>query len=113
MFDSGTDTGANPIALTLPLSDGTPCGHHRQHNGSGVYQFTGLLARRYIVRVDASNFGPARRLTASVSITGGGDPDDDLDNDDNGVDDAAPATNGIRSLPITLAYNTEITAGSR
>ncbi len=110
VFNSGTDTGANPIALTLFLSNGTTVVTTGSTNGSGVYQFTGLLPGDYIVRVDASNFGAAQTLDGKVSITGGADPDDNVDNDDNGVDDAAPATNGIRSLPITLAYNTEITA---
>ncbi len=80
-------------------------------NGSGVYQFTGLLPGDYIVRVNAANFGAAQPLNGKVSITGAVDPDNNVDNDDNGVDNAAPATTGIRSLPITLAYNTEITAG--
>ena len=111
VFNSGTDTGANPIALTLFLSDGTTQVATGSTNGSGVYQFTGLLPGDYIVRVDASNFGAAQTLNGMSSISGSTDPDDNVDNDDNGVDNAAPATNGIRSLPITLAYNTETTAG--
>lgn len=108
----GPSTRANPIALTLFLSDGTTVVTTGSTNGSGVYQFSGLLPGDYIVHVNASNFGSGQPLGGKESITGGGDPDDNVDNDDNGIDNAAPATNGIRSLPITLAYNTEITAGS-
>ena len=111
VFNSGTDVGPNAVALTLFLSDGTTVVTTGSTNGSGVYQFTGLLPGDYIVRVDASNFGAAQPLNGLVSITGAVDPDDNVDNDDNGVDNAAPATNGIRSLAITLAYNTEPAAG--
>ncbi len=112
VFNSGTDTNVNNAALTLFLSDGTTQVTTGSTNASGVYQFTGLLPGDYIVRVNASNFGAGQPLDGRVSITGSADPDDNVDNDDNGVDNAAPATNGIRSLPITLAYNTEPTAGT-
>jgi len=112
VFNVGTDTPVNNAALTLFLSDGTTQVATTTTNGSGVYQFTGLLPGDYIVRVDASNFGVGQPLDGLISIIGSTDPDNNIDNDDNGVDDAAPATNGIRSLPITLAYNTEPTAGT-
>jgi len=111
VFNSGTDTVVNNVALTLFLSDGTTQVTTTTTNASGVFQFSGLLPGDYIVRVDASNFGGGQPLAGLLSIIGSTDPDNNIDNDDNGVDDAAPATNGIRSLPITLAYNTEPTAG--
>jgi uncharacterized repeat protein (TIGR01451 family) len=77
-------------------------------NGSGEYAFEGLTPGDYSVRI--SNLP-----TGFVSSTGGGyegantpDPDDNVDNDDNG-DTVAPGV--IRSKPISLAAGSEINDG--
>jgi hypothetical protein len=70
----------------------------------GSYTFANLSAGNYIVRVDASNFAGGGALAGTHSIFGGLDPDNDTDNDDNGLGGAAGA---VSSNAISLAYNTE------
>jgi len=72
--------------------------------GGGLYSFTGLAPGNYIVRVDASNFTAGGELVSRATATGGNDPDDNADNDDNGV----AATGGIVvSQAISLAFDDE------
>src|SRR4030095_6386256 len=60
--------------------------------GGGLYSFTGLAPRDYIVAVESTNFDPGAPLYDAVSIpnapytsiAGNPDPDNNLDNDDNG-----------------------------
>ncbi|MBK9678143.1 MAG: DUF11 domain-containing protein [Saprospiraceae bacterium] len=65
---------------------------------SGGYIFSGLIAGKYLVEIAAINFNPGGPLAGYVSSTGNGatdlssgpyegapDPDDDIDNDDNGT----------------------------
>src|SRR5262249_29630680 len=58
---------------------------------NGVYSFFGLAPGNYIVAVESTNFnagGPlfdAVQNQALTSLAGGTDPDDNIDNDDNGV----------------------------
>jgi hypothetical protein len=70
----------------------------------GSYTFANLSAGNYIVRVDASNFAGGGALAGTHSIFGGLDPDNDTDNDDNGLGGAAGA---VSSNAISLAYGTE------
>ncbi len=76
--------------------------------GGGAYVFSGLAPGNYIVQVDAANFNPGGALHDGVdpafSLTGAPDPDDNIDNDDNG---ASFAGAGVVSGALTLAYNTE------
>ena len=77
--------------------------------GGGLYSFAGLAPGNYIVRVDLANFqagGALNALNLQVSSTGNADPDDNVDNDDNGS--RAPGA-AAYSQTITLAYNTEPT----
>jgi VCBS repeat-containing protein len=94
------DGGDTQIATTV-TSDG------------GLYSFTGLARGDYIVRVDQSNFDTGGVLTESgsplTSVPGNPDPDNNVDNDDNG---GAIAGNGVASQAITLGYNNEPTAGN-
>ena len=106
-FESGADFPSGIVALTLFKGDGTTVVTTGATDANGNYQFTNLLPGDYIVRVDASNFGSGKPLAGLVTILGSTDPDNNINNDDNGVDNANPATNGIRSLPITLALGTE------
>jgi len=70
----------------------------------GSYSFANLSAGNYIVRVDASNFTGGGALVGTRGVFGGLDPDNDTDNDDNGI--AGPSGSVVAS-PITLAYGTE------
>src|SRR5262249_20011116 len=117
-FDAG-DTGINGVALTLfddtnhdnvfDAGD-TQIATTTTSNG-GKYSFTGLAPGDYIVRVDASNFtaGGALTIFKNASPIVAADPDGNVDNDN----DAQPLSGGIVvTKAITLAYNTEPTAGT-
>jgi len=84
----------------------------------GRYLFTGLEPGNYFVRIPSTEFQTGGDLfqyfSTTDQTTGGHDPDDNLNEDaasfsENGVDNADPAANGINSIPITLAYNSEPT----
>src|SRR5262245_60229342 len=75
--------------------------------GGGNYSFTGLAPGHYIVQVDASNFSGGGALVATqLSSPGSPDPDNNVDNDDNGAGTPGQA---VSSNAITLDYNTEPT----
>jgi Ca2+-binding RTX toxin-like protein len=76
----------------------------------GAYSFTGLAPGDYIVVVTAANFANGAALDDLLIVQGvAADPDNNVDNDNNGV----AATGGaVASQTITLAYNTEPTAGT-
>ncbi len=118
-FDPGE--GVVGVALTLFADDGGTPGSldgtdtqlaTTTTGADGLYTFAGLAPGEYLVRVDAGNFGAGQPLENHTSLPGAPDPDDNVDHDDNGVDSATPATTGIASLAITLAYNTETTPGT-
>ena len=73
----------------------------------GAYSFVGLAPGDYIVVVTAANFANGAVLDDKLIVPGAAaDPDDNVDNDNNGV----AATGGaVASQTITLAYNTEPT----
>ncbi|NOT61917.1 MAG: hypothetical protein HOP19_17010, partial [Acidobacteria bacterium] len=90
-FDAATDT---PVDSKLT-------------NAAGEYGFTGLLPGDYFVQVDKSNFAPTGVLFGCVSSAGNSTADNNTDNNDDGVDNTAPATNGITSTFIALLGGTE------
>ena len=91
-FTAGTD---------VQLATGTTA-------ANGVYSFGNLAPGNYIIRVDAANLTGAGALTGRISTTNAGDPDNNVAGDSNG----SAITGGIvTSQAITLAYNTEPTAG--
>ena len=123
----GTEAGIAGVTLSLfvdannddvPDNLGAPLVTGVLTNGSGDYSFTGLAPGNYIVRVDQDNFnaGGNTSLVATpvspVTIPEPPDPDDgdpDTNNDDNGSRVEGQAA---FSKAITLAYNTEPTAGT-
>lgn len=78
-------------------------------DANGNYFFYGLQPGSYSVRVRSTNFATNQPLDDHISSLGNGTPNDDADQgvDENGLDNAAPATNGIRSGSMTLALGTE------
>ncbi|WP_028526974.1 SdrD B-like domain-containing protein [Runella limosa] len=71
----------------------------------GIYTFTNLPAGNYIVQVPDGNFnGPLKDFVSSTGNDPAPDPDDDVENDDNGT---AVVGCGIISKPITLGSNAE------
>lgn len=69
-------------------------------NGTGHYQFTDLLPGQYIVQVDAANFNAGQALEGLKSSSGvAADPDNGVDNDDNGT---PLAGHGVVSQALSL-----------
>ncbi len=78
-------------------------------NADGEYLFTNLVPGDYIVQVDPTSFNNGNPLEGYNSSTGNGeapDPDNDVNNDDNGEEVAGF---GIISKAITLDLNSEPT----
>ncbi|MBX7211912.1 MAG: hypothetical protein K1X78_26640, partial [Verrucomicrobiaceae bacterium] len=102
LFPQGTATSGTPTATTTTAAV----------NGiNGCYSFTGLSAGSYYVHIPASNFAAGQPLAGQYSMLGAGnDNGKDDDFDENGIDDAAPATNGISSNVFTLAAGAEPTS---
>jgi SdrD B-like domain/PKD domain len=70
-------------------------------NASGIYSFTGLVPNNYLVFVTIpAGYAPV--------TTNGGDPDNNIDNDNNGVD-ATSFPGSVISNAVTLALTTEPT----
>ena len=78
-------------------------------DSNGHYLFTGLLPDNYIVHIPASEFQPGRPLANAMSSFGAGEPNADLDqeNDENGIDQPNPRLTGISSGVIVLALGAE------
>ncbi|MDB5692450.1 MAG: hypothetical protein JWO81_1513, partial [Alphaproteobacteria bacterium] len=119
-FDAG-DTGVGNVTVKLYIDNGTTAGvwdagdtlvtSTTTSNVAGTlgkYQFTGLAPGDYLVVVPAANFAAAQPLNALLPHPGAVDPDNNVDNDNNG---AAIGGGDVASQAITLAYDTEPTAG--
>ncbi len=76
-------------------------------DASGKYMFTRLLPGSYFVHVPASNFASGQPLVGLVSVSGTGSADDNSNED--GIDNATPAINGISCALFTLTDNGEPT----
>jgi LPXTG-site transpeptidase (sortase) family protein len=76
---------------------------------TGYYLFDRLQpASDYFIHIPTSNFAAGGPLRNYLSSTDASTPaDDTIDKNDNGIDNPAPATNGINSPRITMAYTTE------
>jgi hypothetical protein len=110
-YDSGE--GKDGVVLNLYIDNGSNPGvldstdtfvTSKTTAGGGLYSFTGLAPGDYIVEVAASNFLSGQALFNLQSVNGGVDPDDNADNDDNGV---AAYNGNTASMAITLSYNNE------
>jgi uncharacterized repeat protein (TIGR01451 family) len=101
---SGAEPGVANVTVQLLNSQGAVIATTTT-DAQGNYLFTGLPAGDYRVRVAAAEFQPGGDLAGLRSSTGAGNPNADLDQDvdENGVDDANPAANGISSGVITLS----------
>ncbi|QDS90303.1 Cna protein B-type domain protein [Rosistilla ulvae] len=115
LFDSTTESGIENVAVNLyedtdgngQFTAGTDTFiDSTTTDASGIYTFTNLLPGDYIVQLPESNFDTGGVLNNFVSSTGVADPNNDIDNDDNGV---MLAGQGIVSAAITLLANSEPT----
>ena len=71
-------------------------------DANGMYLFTDLFPGKYVVQVDATNFGPTGPLAglrSSLEGTTASDPDNDVNDDDNGTSQAGA---GVVSQAIML-----------
>ncbi|WP_417749945.1 SdrD B-like domain-containing protein [Rosistilla oblonga] len=114
-FDSGTDVGLANVDLTLYADtdgsgDFTPGTDQQVATTStdvnGNYTFTNVIPGSYIVQVDESNFSAGNTLAGFSSSPGNPDPNNDVDNDDNGV---LLAGQGAVTTAVALALNAEPT----
>lgn len=104
LYDGGeTFFSGTTVNLYLDANDdGTPDGaaiRTTTTDTNGLYLFDGLAPNNYIVGVVT----PTNFVRSSVN---GGDPDNNIDNDNNGV---LVSGNETRSNPVTLALGTEPT----
>jgi hypothetical protein len=72
--------------------------------GGGLYSFSGLAPGNYIVVVPAANFASGQPLYTLRPHAGALDPDNNTDNDNNGI---AVAGGDVASQAITLSYDNE------
>lgn len=115
VFDAG-DTGLNGVSLSLfvdanndGIADGAAIASTVTAGAgaaAGSYSFSSLGAGTYIVQVNAANFQTGGALVGHVATTDGGDPDNNVDNDSNGINAAGGV---VVARPVTLDYNTEPT----
>ncbi len=78
-------------------------------DANGNYLFNNLFPGKYVVQVDPTNFqttGPLNNLVSSSGNDPVADPDDNVNNDDNGT---ALAGAGVVSQAVTLTGNAEPT----
>lgn len=72
-------------------------------DAQGYYLFGGLDEGHYIVRVDPSNFANGAKLDKyHVSAVTESDPNQDVDLNNNGIDNANPSVNGVQSGTVSL-----------
>ena len=113
-YDAGTDTGIVGVSISLYAdtndNDGWDAGDAlidtKTTLAGGLYSFTNLAPGDYIVVVNASSFGAGQPLNGRLSVAGGTDPDDNVDNDDNGITESPPRRRR-RLQTITLSADDE------
>ena len=91
LFEGTADPMFDPVLRTTYTANG------------GRYLFGGLAEGSYLVFIPPSEFAKDKPLYGCLSVTGNGvasAKDDDVDED--GIDNAVPAANGIASSPVTL-----------
>ncbi len=122
IYDKDTETGINGVSLNLYAdTDGnniyTP-GTDKfvsdtvtfTYSGEkGYYIFENLSCGTYIVQIAAENFTAGALLEGYVSTAGDSDPDNDIDNDDNGYvqGDLALLSYGVFSKAVALTAGDE------
>ncbi|MCA0231908.1 MAG: GEVED domain-containing protein [Bacteroidetes bacterium] len=110
-FDSGTDSGINGVLVNLyrdngngTLDAGDTFVTSTTTAGGGLYLFSNLCSDAYIVQIPSTEFNTGKPLNGLISSPGGTapDPDNNIDNDDNGQD---AINSSIASQAITLNYS--------
>ncbi len=105
----GTETGVSNVTVELYTSTGTFV-TSTTTDASGYYQFDQLIPGTYYVFIPATEFQAGGDLETYYSSAGNGTNETSDNNaDENGIDNATPATNGIRSTDYTLLGGSETT----
>jgi hypothetical protein len=108
-FDTGEGT-SGVLVQAKNVSDNAVVGSATT-DAAGIYRITGLAPGNYYLHIPASEFAVGKPLNERFSLVGHGADNGRDDNwDENGIDDANAATNGIRSPNLTLTYGGEPTA---
>ncbi len=115
-FDAGVDIAVSGVTLTVYRDDGASPNeldaadtliNTAVTNAGGFYRFIGLPPGDYLVQVDESNFEPGGVLAGRESLfdpAPAADPDDDIDNDDNGLRVLGA---GVVAQAVTLQFGAE------
>ena len=105
------DMGVDGVLVNVfDAADDTLAGMDTTADG-GFWKVDGLPAGTYYAVVDSTNFAATTGALEGKLSTPGAGADDGTDDttDENGIDNAAPATNGIRSEDIVLGGDPEPT----
>ncbi len=119
----GTEAGRSGVTVELWLDNGDGVFNSLTDtlmytdltDANGYYLFERVQSgENYFVRIPPANFGAGGPLYQYVSSYDGmqtsAPADDGEDLDDNGIDDSAPASNGIVSSLISMTYDAEPTS---
>ncbi|MBX7207515.1 MAG: putative Ig domain-containing protein [Verrucomicrobiaceae bacterium] len=104
------DSGEGVTGVKVRLYDNSDTQIDEVTTGAGgLYLFTNVAPGSYYVKVPASEFASGKPLYGRISVAGTQLGDDDVGED--GIDDAAPATNGIRTALFSLIADSAPTDG--
>ncbi|MBL8137114.1 MAG: VCBS repeat-containing protein, partial [Acidobacteria bacterium] len=92
------ESGIQGVTVRLIAANGTSVIATTTTDVLGLYLFSGLAPGTYFVEVDRTS-APLTGYLSSTDIGSSASPDNDINNDDNGVDVTATA---VRSRPVTL-----------
>ncbi len=108
---SGSEVGIANVEVQLYDSDNRLIGATAT-DANGRYWFDNLAEGDYYVLIPATELGVGEPLAGLLSSTDSAAKDETTDEggDENGIDDADAATNGIRSNLFTLSVGVEATA---
>ncbi len=105
----GAESGVANLTVDLYTSTGTLVANTTT-NATGYYQFDQLYPGTYYVFIPAPEFQTGGMLENYFSSFGNGTNETSDENvDENGIDNAAPDINGIRSIDYNLSPSTEVT----
>lgn len=114
LFDGG-ESGIDGIDISLWLDNGDgfidPARDTRLQQtttaGGGIYAFSNLLDGNYYVEIESPNFQSGGGLNTFASTINGAAANADVDDDDNGQDNALPQIVGLFSDKVTLISGQE------
>lgn len=121
-YDSASESGINGVSVQLYIDTnnnsvkdaGDILVATTSTSGGGLYRFDNLLQGNYLVAIPATNFTSSgtlryfRSSDKSLAPDTAADPDDNQNNDDNGVwPNSSVTTSGVASKTISLSPNAE------